>query len=114
VSLSDDVGITHATAPEGRSIKSSPALHNTSSAATPSSTCFFGVPKIFPNDIAGIIPIERTRGIKVKSIICFRNFDFVHMPKKLSFLDYLFMIIKACQSSKWFNEIGYLKDEFLP
>jgi len=27
-----------------------------------------------------IVPIDRTRGIKAKSIICFRNFDFVRIP----------------------------------
>jgi len=80
VSLSADVGFTHATFPEGRSIKSNPTLHNTSSDATPSSICFLGVPKMLPNDVAGVSPIERTRGIKAKSIICFRNFGFARIP----------------------------------
>jgi hypothetical protein len=66
VSFSDDVGVTHATPPEGRSIKSKPTLHNTSSFGTPLSICLFGVPKILPYDIAGDIPIDITSGIKVK------------------------------------------------
>jgi len=34
---------------------------------------------MLPYDIAGIVPIEKTRGIKAKIIIYFRNFDFANM-----------------------------------
>ncbi len=56
MSFSDDVGVTHATAPEGRSTKSNPTLHNTSSMGTPESICLLGVPKMLPKDKAGDNP----------------------------------------------------------
>jgi len=56
-----------------------PTLHSTSSFGTPSSSCLLGVPKMLPYDITGAIPIERTRGIKAKIIIYFRNFGFANM-----------------------------------
>ena len=72
VSFSEDAVFTHATFPEGRSVKSNPTLHNTSSLGMPLSVCVLGVPKIFPKDKAGIIPTDRISGISAK-IISFIN-----------------------------------------
>jgi hypothetical protein len=41
---------------------------------------------MLPYDIAGAIPIERTRGINAKIIIYFRNFGFANMPILLHLL----------------------------
>jgi len=67
------------------SIGLAPAMSFGNIFGTPKKQMDDGVPKMFPNDIAGAIPIDRTRGIKAKIIICFRNFDFAHMPKAMRF-----------------------------
>jgi hypothetical protein len=55
---------------------------------------------MFPNDIAGAIPIDTTSGINTMIIIYFGNFDFSNVPNKLSCHCYLVLIFTPNKSQK--------------